>query len=238
MQAPFATRVAELDRLELALLSNPDPATLARVTALEAANARVVDRLHARLCAGRYTRAGLHRALARLASPADVDGYDALDQLVGDLLDAGDLPPEEVEREPEMVFYQPTPARVILELATHLRPDDVVYDLGAGLGHVVILVALLAGVDARGIELEPTYVAHAERTARALGLANARFTCADAREAPFADATAIFMYTPFRGAMLAQVLDRLPRGVRLFTHGPCSAEVPDLAPWLATKALV
>jgi hypothetical protein len=234
----FAGRAALLDRLELHTLGEPSPDLADRAAALqgrlEDLNERFVQRLRARIRAGAYTPAGLRRAMTRRAG--DV-GYDALDQLVAGLLDVGEVAPEQVQHEAEMVFYQPTPARVILDLAGRLEPDDVLYDLGSGLGHVVILAALLSGARARGIEIEPAYAAYAERAALALGVQRADFVTADARHAAFDDGTAFFLYTPFRGALLAQVLARLPRGARVFTHGPCSEEVRATAPWLGATAL-
>ncbi|HEY9722451.1 MAG TPA: hypothetical protein V6D47_10570 [Oscillatoriaceae cyanobacterium] len=236
--ATFAARAETLERLELLMLGELPPELQARAEALkvtlEHANERFVERLRERLKARRYSPHGLRRTFARLAGDQD---YDTLDQLVAALLDVGELPAEQTVREAEMVFYQPTPARVILALASRLEPGDVFYDLGSGLGHVVILVALLTGARAYGIEIEPTYARHARRAAGALNLPEAVFVEADARTAAFDDGTAFFLYTPFRGALLKQVLDRLPAGCRVYTHGPCSEEVRDLAPWLAPMAL-
>jgi len=52
-----------------------------------------------------------------------------------------------VPRRQEMIAYRPTPAHAILELIkdANLCQDDVFCDLGSGLGHVVMLVALLSG---------------------------------------------------------------------------------------------
>lgn len=200
---------------------------------LEAANEQVLRRLRCLISSGRSTPGRLMRSLARHAGPPGRPGdYDTLDLLVGGLL-GGDAPEEpRVEREPEMVGYQPTPARAILALIerTHLRPEDVVYDLGSGLGHVVILVALLGGARAVGIELEPAYSEYAQACARRLNVPGVEFILGDAREAPLAGGTVYFLYTPFRRSMLQQVLGRLQaeareRPIRVCTLGPCTAEV-------------
>jgi cyclopropane fatty-acyl-phospholipid synthase-like methyltransferase len=85
--------------------------------------------------------------------------------LISGLLHAGAPPKERSVREAEMIAYQPTPARAILALIKHanLCRDDVFYDLGSGLGRVVMLVALLSGARAIGIEFEPAYVSYAKR---------------------------------------------------------------------------
>src|ERR1700761_2956067 len=86
-------------------------------------------------------------------------GYDTLDIFINALLADHDIPEPIIEREPEMVFYQKTPARIVFLMAelAQLGPDDVFYDIGSGLGQVAILVNLITGAAARGIEYEPAY---------------------------------------------------------------------------------
>ena len=235
-----------LDRLqhleELAPLEPTLLALKARATTLhqylEGANQRLLRRLRLRIAAGNYTPGGLKRALARYAGPGRQEGYDVLDRLVGGLLAVA--PPSEprVALEPEMVAYQPTPARAILRLIdrTYLGPGDTLVDMGAGLGYVVILVALLCGARARGIELEPAYCDYARRCAARLNVSRVEFTQGDAREAFLADGTVFFLYTPFRGALFRQVLQRLRaearvRPIRVCTYGPCTAEMAGVS-WL------
>jgi len=247
-EAGFAARAAAIEHLEIHVIDRLQPlvggarfsadlqAPWARAKALRRrlgkANVRVVRELRRAIRSGRYTAQELRRVLTETA------GHDALDLLVGGLLRAGPLAAERVVREPEMVFYQPTPAREILALVerAELGPEDLLYDLGSGLGHVVILVALLSGARARGIELEPVYCDYARRCARRLNVPGVDFIQADAREASLSDGTVFFMYTPFRGAMLRQVLGRLEnearsRPIRVCTYGPCTFEVA-AEPWL------
>ena len=160
------------------------------------------------------------------------DGYDDLDALVNGLLLA-EVPPEgPSRRDPEMLFYQPTPARIVLEMVERadFRQQDVFYDIGSGLGQVSILVHLFTGVRATGVEVEPEYCDYARRCARGLNLSRVRFVNADAREADYSDGTIFFLYTPFTGRMLQQVLERLgheseKRRIRLCTYGPCTPHV-------------
>ena len=251
----FAARAAAIEHLEIHAIERLQPlvggasfpadlqALWARAKALRRqlgkANVRVLRELRRQVRSGRSTPQELQRMLASLAGPLGAsDGYDTLDLLVGGLIRAGPLGAERVVREPEMVFYQPTPARAILALVERagLGPEDLLYDLGSGLGHVVILVALLSGARARGIELEPAYIEYARRCARRLNAQGVEFIQADAREAPLADGTVYFLYTPFRGALLQDVLGRLEaearqRPIRVCTYGPCTFEVA-AAPWL------
>src|SRR5262245_23885653 len=86
-------------------------------------------------------------------------GYDSLDVFINGLLLIQAAPIETKARQPEMVFYQQTPARIIFELVekAHLTREDVFYDLGSGLGQVPIMVNLISGATAKGIEIEPAY---------------------------------------------------------------------------------
>lgn len=159
-------------------------------------------------------------------------GYDHLDTFTNRLLPVQTTPDAVKEREPEMVFYQKTPSRIIFELVekADFGKGDVFYDLGSGLGHVAILVNLLSGVVTRGVEFEPAYCDYAICCARELNLPDVQFINADARVADYSDGTIFFMYTPFEGRILQDVLERLRleslrRSIRILTYGPCTLEV-------------
>lgn len=255
MTSHYAARLAEIERLETHVLDrlayeeargaiSPDEvASRTRATherdGLVAANARFVARLGHRIASGRVTPAGLRASFARIEAHGDRHGdYGALDELVANLFDGGGAPEERMPLEPEMVAYQPTPARAILTLIERARLDanDVLYDLGAGLGHVVMFVTLSSDARAVGVEREPSYCEYAERSARRLNLARASFVCSDVRDASLANGTVFFLYTPFRGAMLEHVLAKLSdvaraRPIRVCTYGPCTIDVARV-PWL------
>lgn len=169
-------------------------------------------------------------------------GYDQLDVFVNGLLRLDTPPHETLPREPEMVFYQPTPARVIFELLEmiSITPEDVFYDLGSGLGQVCILVHLLTGARTRGIEFEPAYCDYARQSTQRLNLASVEFINADARAANYADGTIFFMYTPFKGALLASVLQKIEtasrgRNIYICAYGECTTQVAS-EPWLELVA--
>ena len=48
------------------------------------------------------------------------------------------------------------------------NPDDVLFDLGAGLGKVTLSTAWLSEARAKGVEMEPAYAREAEARAREL----------------------------------------------------------------------
>jgi precorrin-6B methylase 2 len=168
---------------------------------------------------------------AQAGEAAESIGYDSLDALMNGILHPGAIPSETLAREPGMVFFQKTPVRIILEMVKKARlgPADVFIDLGSGLGQVPIMVHLLTGAKAIGIEFEPAYCDYARECAAGLDLPRVEFRQADARKAELADGAVYFMYTPFEGTMLEEFLENLRMsartGIRLFTYGPCTSAV-------------
>ncbi len=204
-------------------------------TQLEAIDDGLFHRLRAGIRSGALRGTALRPRLEAYAGNAgeqDDGSYDSLDALISGVLLVEAAPAEAAQREAEMVFYQPTPARLMLELVerSELQEHDTFYDLGSGLGQVVILVHLLSGVAAKGVEVDPAYCEYARRCAQELDLSRVEFIHADAREAEYSDGTAFFLYTPFEGKMLQVVLARLRREaerrkIDVYTYGPCTPEV-------------
>jgi hypothetical protein len=214
---------------------------------LEETDDTLFQRLGAGIRAGRYTGLALKALVEAYVGRAsggpqhDAAGYDSLDLFINRLLRIQAVPEETKAREPEMVYYQKTPARIIFELVerAQLTPEDVFYDLGSGLGHVPMLVHLLSGAAARGVEFEPAYCDYARRRAADLSLSRVTFIHADARAADYSAGSVFFMYTPFEGGILQAVLQKLreearTRKIRLFTYGPCTLEVSRQA-WLTPE---
>ncbi len=211
---------------------------------LEGIDEALFQEARASIRSGTYTREALWRWFSKhvehISETRDRDdvGYDALDALVNGLLWI-DVALEEIrEKEPNMVFLQPTPARIVLELVekSKITQADIFYDLGSGLGQVAILVGLLTGAKTRGVEFEPAYCDYAERCARELGLDHVEFINLDARDADYSDGTVFFMYTPFTGKLLQEVLEKLKhesrnRAIRICTYGPCTPYVSNQS-WL------
>ena len=159
-------------------------------------------------------------------------GYDALDVLLDGVWGAPAEPETSPPLPPEMIHYEPTPARVILDLVDHgqLGPDDVFFDLGSGLGQVALLVNLLTGIPSRGIEYQAHLWRQSERIAHSFGTVNVAFVCADARDADFSEGTSFFLFSPFKGRLLRDVLTKLRdeaqrRPISVYTYGPCTADV-------------
>jgi Histone methylation protein DOT1 len=162
----------------------------------------------------------------------DLTGYDSLDIFLDGVLTYQSLPAELQGREPGMIYYQKTPARIVLELVNKaaFEPQDVFFDLGSGLGQVPILVNLFSSVISKGVEFEPAFCRYAKSCADDLQLTDVEFINADARYADYSSGTVFFMYTPFEEKMLQQTLLNLKgeakkRKIRIFTFGPCTYTV-------------
>jgi hypothetical protein len=169
---------------------------------------------------------------------ANCGGYDYLDELINGVLRFEEPSPETVRLDAEMVAYQPTPARHIFDLIhrTPLNEHDLMIDLGSGLGHVPLIVSICSKANCIGIELESAYVDCARKSALSLNLNSARFIQSDVRIADLRDGTIFYLYTPFTGGILQDVLNSLrreaaKRQIRVCTFGPCSRVVAEVQ-WL------
>lgn len=174
---------------------------------------------------------------ASLRNGGDQESYGPLDTLIGGVLDFKE-PHDVTELGADMVFYQPTPACDIFDFIEHasISQQDVVMDLGSGLGHVTLLTAICTGARCIGIELQAAYVASARQCAAELQVRHAQFIEQDVRAANLSEGTVFYLYTPFTGRILREVLDRLKceaegHAIRLCTLGPCTAVVAN-EPWL------
>lgn len=246
-------RIEALDRLEACLFRVPnqggdtESALHRRAEALTADLEAVNRDLHQSIRrkiqegagdGGLYEWATLSSEEGRPLDQLNGVGYDYLDVLVSDILQFEDPGEEVASLAPEMVFYQPTPARHIFDLIRRgaFREHDVLIDLGSGLGHVSLLTAICTPARCIGIELEAAYVACAQRCAQSLNVSSATFIQQDVRSADFSAGTVFYLYTPFTGTILRDVLDALKREaanreIRLCTLGPCTPIVSG-EPWL------
>jgi hypothetical protein len=214
---------------------------------LEAANAELYESVRTEIvCGGRPDTLlqWLRSSTSRYESggPLPGMGFDWRDELVSSILQFSE--PDELDRYrlPEMVPFQPTPVRHILDLidASLLSEDDVFVDLGSGLGHVPLLVSMLKGVRSVGIEVQAAYVDSAQECARSLRLNRVGFVAADARAADLSSGTVFYLYTPFKGSILTEVLSMLRResmhrSIKICSLGPCTNTVANET-WLKTSS--
>jgi hypothetical protein len=144
--------------------------------------------------------------LAWLATHAPDERDAALERLLGVAQTATPRPRGE-DRMPYMPSAIAPVVRTVLDVP--VTRDDVFVDLGAGLGKVTMAVHLLTGARTRGVELQPELVAQGRAQALDLELHDVAFDEADAVDADLGDATVVFLYLPFTGAVLARVMQRL-----------------------------
>jgi hypothetical protein len=212
---------------------------------LEKIDSRLFANLRGKIRTGSCTKSAFREMIGKhigvdaigTALPDGI-GYDNLDIFINGLLFDNAIPEPAITPGPEMVFYQKTPARVIFQLTqlAELTEHDVFFDIGSGLGQAVILVNLLSGAKAIGIEFEPAYTNYAKTCAAQFNLNRVEFINADALKGDYSQGTVFFLYTPFEGNMLQEMMEILKREaqkrpVRIFTYGPCSPTVA-LHSWL------
>ena len=163
--------------------------------------------------------------------PHDRDAW--VDVLLG--IDA--LPTDVPDLPRDAVPYLPCGVDEILAVLREvpISAADELVDLGAGLGRVAILVHLLSGARAHGVELQAPLVQSARACCAALGLDDVTFTHGDVAETEL-DGSVFFLYTPFTGATLTRALARLEEVARRRPIVICAIgfELPRLA-WLPQR---
>jgi SAM-dependent methyltransferase len=156
-----------------------------------------------------------------------------LEERLGIVADSGSAaPPGD-----ELIGYHPSGVAPIVRALAEVpvTEHDVFVDLGAGLGKVVLLAALLTGATARGIEIQPALVGRAREAAARLKL-DVRFEVGDARDADLDDGTVFFLYLPFTGGVLSRMLDRLRTVAERRRIVVCALGIDlDRTDWLARR---
>jgi SAM-dependent methyltransferase len=114
----------------------------------------------------------------------------------------------------------PPPVVDVMLAVAGVTRDDVVVDLGAGDGRIVIAAARTYGARAVGYELDPARVAEAREHARAAGVADrARFEVQDIFTADLREATVVTLYLlPEVNLRLRPRLRELRPGTRIVSH--------------------
>ncbi|MDQ2839950.1 MAG: methyltransferase domain-containing protein [Acidobacteriota bacterium] len=159
------------------------------------------------------------------------------DRAIG-IVSSGQHGPKELHFEsPDSVFYQPASYRDMREMFNSLQisQDDVFLDFGSGMGRVLCVAACYPFRAVIGVEVSPELCDIARLNVRRIA---GRLRCKDVRvintnAASFdipAEASVIFLFNPFGGATLAQVLEKLgaslqqhPREIEVLFYGTVSA---------------
>lgn len=118
--------------------------------------------------------------------------------------------------------YVPSPVSTVDEMLrlAGLGPADVVYDLGAGDGRVVIAAAAKFGARGVGVEIDPRLVEQARRNAQRAGVAErVKFLGQDLFATDLREATVVALYlSPNLNEQLRPKLLALAPGTRVVSH--------------------
>jgi histone methylation protein DOT1 len=125
--------------------------------------------------------------------------------------------------------------------ALHLRPDDVIYDIGSGMGRIVCMLSRERVKKVVGLELLPELCDISR--ANAANLRGRRspieIRCGDASTADIADGTIYFLYNPFGRETLMDFLQNLetslvknPRMLRLVYYNSNYGELIEKLSWI------
>ena len=228
--------IGDLDLEALITCSDPELFECAQAlrSRLEAANEMLYEAARAEIALQGNSPA-MEGWLMELANDGDAErprpglSFDVLDEVVSGVLRLRRPDEAGLRQSAEMTAYQPTPARHILDLiaACKFSEVDVLVDLGSGLGHVPLLVSILTGICTLGVEVQPDHTASAQEAAQSLGLRRVRFVAEDARITDLSRGTVFYMFSPFTGSILKDVLCRLhaqskERQIRVCSLGPCT----------------
>lgn len=110
-----------------------------------------------------------------------------------------------------MFRYQPTTIGIILHMIQHaaVTEEDTFIDLGCGSGRLPVLVSLLSGAKSIGVEINPELAAKAYELAKNNSTAQVSIVQSDVREADLRAGTVFYLFNPFAGSVLSDVLDKL-----------------------------
>jgi hypothetical protein len=98
----------------------------------------------------------------------------------------------------------------------------------SGLGHVPLLVSMMTGAQSLGVEVQAAYVASARKCAQSLRLSRVQFIAQDARHADLSRGTMFYLYSPFKGSILADAPK--PRWLGELAQNPTLEAVGTLLP--------
>ena len=95
------------------------------------------------------------------------------------------------------VIYVPTPDKVVAEMLqlANVSEDDVVYDLGSGVGRIPIMAAKRYGARGVGVEIDSGRIQQARENAREAGMAKSvKFIQQDLFKTDLSEATVVTLY--------------------------------------------
>lgn len=126
--------------------------------------------------------------------------------------------------------------------ALELRTEDVVYEIGCGMGRPLAMFARRPIAKCVGVELSQLLANRAKenmRTLRGIRAGTVEVTASDAVLVDYSDGTAFYIFNSFGPTTLAAVLERIragtidrPRRVRIIYVNPLHEDVFESSGWL------
>ena len=93
----------------------------------------------------------------------------------------------------------------------NLTENDVFYDLGSGLGRMIISAAIITPAVCKGIEFIPERIEQAIKAKQRLALDNLHLICGNVLDQDFSDGTAFYMWEPFSNDTQMKVIKELEK---------------------------
>lgn len=197
---------------------------------MEEGRRRGAEQLRSRIVRGELAPAAFRAALLDVP-PLDRDAW--LDRVLG----IDEIPDDGPDLPRGCVPYLPCAVDTLLRLAQHaeVQDTDVFVDIGAGLGRSAVLMHLLTGASAIGVEVQPGLVQAARSLTSSLNVSGVSVLEGDAARliGTITRGTVFFLYCPFSGDRLEQVLDGIEPIARTRPIRICSVDLRlPPRPWL------
>jgi SAM-dependent methyltransferase len=175
---------------------------------------------------------GLFRAALATVAPADRDAW--LDLVLG----LSELPDDAPALPRGCVPYLPSPVARLIEIADHadVQATDVFVDVGSGVGRAAVLMHLLTGATAIGLEIQPPLVVASRELSARVGATGVAVIEGDAADTTgeMSIGSVFFLYCPFSGDRLMRVLAGLESIAQRRPIRVCCLDLPlPACPWLA-----
>ncbi len=179
----------------------------------------------------------LFRAALLRVPPSEREAW--VDSLFG----LGELAEDGADLPGGCVPYLPCSVDTLLRVVERapVKPSDVFIDVGSGVGRAAALVHLLTGATVVGLEIQAALVLAARDLVRRLRMARVSFVEGDAAKLTHVldVGTVFFLYCPFSGERLTQVLAALEGVARTRALCVCAVDVPlPVCPWLVLSEVV
>jgi SAM-dependent methyltransferase len=128
------------------------------------------------------------------------------------------------------VPYLPCSVDALLQIADHacVQSSDVFVDVGSGVGRAAVLMHVMTGAAAIGLEIQPALVQAARGLATRLGMGRVEIVEGDAAltTGMMLIGSVFFLYCPFSGDRLEKILDDLEPIARTKPIRVCCVDLP------------